>query len=80
MVFCIENRLIIATSITGRQVDPLEFAQVLSNLDDKNIHSDTIVLTFGCFSTGKAIPDYVSDNSFNLYIRQKKQSQFLIIQ
>lgn len=40
-------------------MDPLEFAQVLSNVDDPAIHSDTIVLTFGCFASGKAIPNYV---------------------
>ena len=51
----------LATSITGRQVDPLEFAQVLSNCDDEEIHSDTIVLSFGCFSDGHAIPAYVSN-------------------
>ena len=49
----------IATSVTGRQVDPLEFAQVLSNCDDKEIHSDTIVISFGCFASGHSIPSYV---------------------
>lgn len=40
-------------------MDPLEFAQVLSNLDDPEIHSETIVLSFGCFSAGRSIPAYV---------------------
>ena len=53
------NPYTLATSITGRQVDPLEFAQVLSNCDDENIHSDTIVLSFGCFADGHSTPAYV---------------------
>ena len=50
-----------ATSIAGRSVDPLEFAEVLSNLEDPSIHADTIVLTFGCFADGHAVPNYTEE-------------------
>lgn len=50
-----------ATSITGRSVDPLEFAQVLSNWDDASVHSDTIVFSFGCFADGRSIPNYAEE-------------------
>lgn len=50
-----------ATSITGRNVDPLEFAQVLSNWDDASVHSDTIVFSFGCFADGRSIPNYAEE-------------------
>ena len=50
-----------ATSIAGRSVDPLEFAEVLSNLEDPSIHADTIVLTFGCFADGHAVPNYIEE-------------------
>ena len=50
-----------ATSITGRSVDPIEFAQVLSNWDDASVHSDTIVLSFGCFADGHSIPNYAEE-------------------
>ena len=49
----------VATSFTGKQVDPLQFAQVLSSYKEEDVHSDTIVLSFGCFSDGHALPDYV---------------------
>ena len=50
-----------ATSIAGRSVDPLEFAQVLSNLEDPAVHADAIVLTFGCFADGHAVPNYTEE-------------------
>ena len=49
----------VATSFTGKQVDPLQFAQVLSSYKEEDVHSDTIVLSLGCFSDGHALPDYV---------------------
>ena len=50
-----------ATSFTGKQVDPLQFAQVLSSYKEEDVHSDTIVLSFGCFSDGHALPDYAEE-------------------
>ena len=50
---------IFGTSVTGTLVDPLDFAEVLTENTDKNTNIDSYVFVFGTFAHGHLDLDYV---------------------
>ena len=50
---------IFGTSVTGTLVDPLDFAEVLTENTDKNTNTDSYVFVFGTFAHGHLDLDYV---------------------
>lgn len=50
---------VFGTSVTGTLVDPLDFAEVLTENTDKNTNTDSYVFVFGTFAHGHLDLDYV---------------------